>query len=140
MPALLVYTESEAIEVYAVSGPFEYERKLTVRIEIACEETSAIDDELDIIAEQVEAVLYLDHTLGELCKDVLLQGAEMSVDKDGDKNYGSLILSYQVTYHTVAANDLSELEYLNRVDVEYDLQEGVSATNPTDTLDGLSGL
>lgn len=130
LPAIIVNTESEQVEVFAEASPREYERTLTVKIEIMCEESSALDDELDIIGAQVEAALFeeTDHTLGELCHDVNLVGCEMAFNKEGEKSIGSLILTYEVVYHSVPARDAENLEWLETVVTRYNLVNGTSAT------------
>ena len=138
LPCALIYDNEESVENWA-EGPREYQRvlNLAVQIEIdGIEET--IDDNLDTIGQQVEVMLYQDHTLGELCHDVILTGSSKAFDRDGKTLKGSLTLNYQIVYHTIAALDPNDLEWLNRVDVEYGIFEGAaSSDDPVDTVTGI---
>lgn len=137
LPAVLVYTVNEEVTIFAES-PREYQRDLTVGIQARVEADDLCDDALDALGTQIEAKMFEDHTLGELCHDVILRGAELSINEEGDNLYGALTLSYGVIYHTEAVNDPDSLLFLNKIHTEYDLTEGVSATNPTDLVTGLS--
>lgn len=139
LPAILVKTPSEAVSIYAVASPIEYERRLQVQIEILADATALLDDVLDILGQQVEAALFeqVTHTLGELCHDVTLVSCETTLDKEGETQIGSLILTYEVVYHSVPARSTENLEWLTDVHTRYNLVEGASATDPSDFIDGL---
>lgn len=139
LPAILIQTEDETIEVWGDS-PREYERVMSVEIKINAEADDACDDVLDIIGAQVESRLSIDHTLGELCRDVVLRSAKLFLEKNGNNVIGALVLTFDITYYSRPVNDTANLPYLNRVDTEYDLVDGTSAENPTDIVDGLSAL
>lgn len=138
LPAILITTKSEAVEIWAQS-PMEYKRSLTVDVIIYAEADDLCDDTLDILGAQVEAKLYEDHTLEEICEDVILRSAELGIEKNGDNLLGALTLTYEIPYYTQPVNDAGNLEFLNRVDVEYDLGSP-STENPEDIITGLSGL
>ncbi len=138
LPIISVRTASETVSEFA-EAPKEYERVLTVEVEILAEADDSLDDSLDIIGQQVEFVLYQDNTLGEICRDVVLKGANIQLEKNGNNLLGALTLTYDVLYYTQPVIDPSTLEWLNRVHVEYDLVDGTSAENPEDLIDDLSG-
>jgi hypothetical protein len=143
LPLILVQTKTESVELFAESGPREYKRVLQVDVVILAEADESCDDVLDLLGAQVEAALNERHTLDadgeDLCEDVILRGADMGIEKEGNNLLGALRLNYEVPYYTQPVNDAENLEFLNRVDIEYDLQ--VSGTeNPTDIVDGLSAL
>lgn len=136
-PVVIVRTVSEDTEIYA-TAPIEYERTLHVEIELQVTADDSVDDVMDIIGAQLEDRMCQDHTLGELCHDVILTGSAMTLDKDGDNLYAALVLRYDVIYHTNPAIDAENLEYLNRVDVEYELVDSGSGTEQaTDIITGL---
>ena len=139
LPILLVYTNSEEVTVHQVSNPFTYKRTMNLSVEIALEADEDIDDDLDAVGEQVEYVLYQDHSLGELVEDTRLIGTEFSIDKDGDNLLGSLKLTFEVIYYSVAARDFEALTFLNKADIHYDLDGLPSGDSAHDILDNLSG-
>jgi hypothetical protein len=140
LPAIIVRTEDpETIEVWAESGPREYQRTLPVQIEIFAQDGLGVDDILDLIGEQVEAVMFLDHTLDELCHDVALTQVRFTKDDDGDTDNAVLVLSYDLIYHTICANSLDDLEYLEDVYVTYDIY-GDGGTDPDNASDFVTGL
>lgn len=138
-PLILVYTREETVTNRA-EAPREYDRRMQLSIEIIMDGEDDIDDDLDTVGQQVETKLFTGeeaHTLEDLCEDIELKGCSMTIEKDGKKLIGSLILNYEVTYYTLAVNDPNELEYLERVDVQYDIVDGVTADNPYDIVTGL---
>lgn len=139
LPIILVYTRTEDVSVFAESGPREYQRDLTLSVEIILEGGDDIDDDLDVVAEQVESAVYESFengSLNQLCDRVDLSGVEMNIDKDGQKLFGSCILNYMIQYRTEAVIDSDTLEWLERVDTEYDVSSA-SADWPSDTVSGL---
>jgi len=76
LPTLQVYANSESVSIWQ-EAPREYERKLSLSIQITAKANDSLEDTLDHIAEQVEDLLRQDHTLGELCRDVILTGTEL---------------------------------------------------------------
>lgn len=146
-PLILIQTNNESIETFN-QAPKEYKRTLQIEIQIMAEAvtTGAIDDILDTVGAQVEARLYeegtqlFDEDDNELCEEVALRGAEMVIDKEGDRLYGVLSLNYEVVYYTEPICDASELEWLDTVHVDYDLEETPSGVGPEDDLTDLSGL
>jgi len=107
LPCILVYAGSEAVTVFQGS-PHEYERRLTVQVEIQARADEGLDAAMDAIAEDVEHKLMQDHTLGGLCRDVELIASEITIKDDGDTLIGSCVLTYEVTYHTYAVADSEE--------------------------------
>lgn len=139
LPAILVFSRNEPASIFAES-PREMQRELTLSVEIMADANDSLDNSLDVIAEQVETLLDVDHTLGELCHDVVLESTEMVINRDGDTLYGSCILNYKIIYHRVAANSVEDLEYLERVDTTYQTDNPASAEFPTDIVTGLADL
>ncbi|MGD9664616.1 MAG: hypothetical protein AB7U34_05375 [Novosphingobium sp.] len=103
LPAILVYTNNEAVEIFNES-PREYRRTLTLGIEIAARADEALDDTLDDIAQEIERILSENQTPGG-ADTLLLTGAEIVLTKDGDNQHGSCVLTYDAIYFTL---DVSE--------------------------------
>lgn len=135
-PLILIRTVTEDVENWA-EAPREYQRTLQVVIDVITEATDSLDDDLDTLGQQVENALLSDHTLGELCHDVELTNCAMELRKEGNKLQGALLLTYDVTYHSLAVLPSSDLQWLDTVNVEYDVGNA-STENPEDRLEGLS--
>lgn len=99
LPAILVYTREETAEVFNES-PRQLKRVLSVGIEITTRADDALDDALDDIADEVERIMSENQTLGDTASDVLLARTEITLTGDGDNQYGSAVLAYDVTYYT----------------------------------------
>ncbi|MBI4212049.1 MAG: hypothetical protein HY540_05365 [Deltaproteobacteria bacterium] len=121
LPTVQVYANSESTEIWQ-EAPREYERKLSLSVQITAKADDSLEDVLDAIAIQVEDVLRQDHTLGELCRDVILSGTELTLNQNGDTLIGSCNITYDVLYYTQAVADrIPENGYndLNTMDIKY---------------------
>jgi hypothetical protein len=65
LPAICVYTLTEPNEELTLRGRLE--RRLALAVDIYARATEAPDDELDDIAEEVEAAMNADRSLGKTC-------------------------------------------------------------------------
>lgn len=120
LPTIQVYANSESSEIWQ-EAPREYERKLSLSVQITAKADDSLEDSLDAIAIQVENVLRQDHTLGELCRDVILAGTELTIHENGDTLIGSCNITYDILYYTLAVadripengyNDLNEMDII----------------------------
>lgn len=121
LPTVQVYANSESTEIWQ-EAPREYERKLSLSVQITAKADDSLEDVLDAIAIQVEDVLRQDHTLGELCRDVILSGTELTLNQNGDTLIGSCNITYDILYYTRAVADrIPENGYndLNTMDIKY---------------------
>lgn len=121
LPTVQVYANSESSEIWQ-EAPREYERKLSLAIQITAKADDNLEDVLDTIAEQVENVLRQDHSLGELCRDVILSGTELTLNQNGDTLIGSCNITYDLLYYTLAVADrIPENGYndLNTMDIKH---------------------
>lgn len=107
LPTIQVYANSESVEIWQ-EAPREYERRLSISVEITAKENDDLDVTLDTIAEDVEAQLTQDHTLGELCRDIILTGTDITINDNGDTLIGSCKITYDVLYYTLAVADMIE--------------------------------
>lgn len=135
LPAILVYAREESAEVFNDS-PRELRRVLSVGIEIAAAANDALDDTLDDIAEQVEATLRENQTLGGIVSDLVLTRAEIQFSGDGEKVHGACVLTYDATYYTYDVASGSDLVPFERAHVDW-RQSGATADSP-ETIDQIS--
>lgn len=104
LPALLIYTLSEASEFDTVGSSRRLLRQLDLNIEGLAQVNDTLDDTLDAIAKEVEIALATDPALGGTARDSMLRSSVVAVRKDGEKESGSIVMTYTVTYRTVATN------------------------------------
>lgn len=97
LPALCIYTREEQAN-YAdgilTNAPL---RELTVRVEGYVDGT---DDDLDTIAEEVETAFFTDYTFGGLTVGAELGEQSINVDREGDDQYGVIVMTFNVMYRT----------------------------------------
>ncbi len=95
MPCLVIYTTQEASE-YATLTSLQREVQLVVRG--VARATANVEDTLDLIAEEVETAI----TGGSSAKDIMLASTAMEFDGDGDNQFGSIEMVFNILYHTAA--------------------------------------
>ena len=108
LPALLIATNSESIDVLDfVSNP-SLERTLTINVTAVAKAVSNLDDTLDQIIKEVEVAVSTSNTLGGLVKDVVLTGIEIEMNADAEMPTGQAVLTFNANYYTRAqAPDVS---------------------------------
>lgn len=104
LPALLVYTLSEESQFDTLGTSRRLLRTLELQIEGLAQVNNTLDDTLDAIAKEVEIVLASDPTFGSSARDSMLRRTSIAVQKDGEKETGSIVLNFAVTYRTAATN------------------------------------
>lgn len=98
LPVILVYARDEESEPFH-QGSDELRR--TLRLAIHAEhEGDALDDALDGLAVDIENAMKSDATLGGEAVDSTLIQTEIEVSPEGEKPYGAIRLTYEVTYIT----------------------------------------
>lgn len=119
LPVILVYARNEPATVYG-QAPKEYRRDIDFVVEIIAkgpevdEEGNeplgqkSLEDILDDIAEQVEGLMSVDHTLGGVADDHEFTNTEMEFDGGGGLPIGSARLSFTVTYYTFYPRDSNQ--------------------------------
>lgn len=127
LPAILVYSRNENITEFE-SAPRSVQRELRMAVEIVAKADEAVDDQLDAIAEQVEAIIQADDTLGGTVSDCLISDVEMGVAGEGETVFGSAILTFRVVYFREVVAQPDELGDLETVNIQYDLQNSDVAT------------
>lgn len=121
LPAIAVYTIEEDAEDKG-TAPRELERVVQVAIEAVVHPAalSPADDVLDALSLQIEKAMHADPYLGGNAGDCLLTKTEIGVLPDGERLLGQLLLTYAVTYHTLAPAGEATDEFL-RVHAEHNL-------------------
>lgn len=110
LPAAVIYTNDEEAEPVAGTGPGRtLERTVEAFVHIFLKETEQIDEDADVLAAEVEALIAADHTLGGACKDLwltrtetLFKGNDGPDSGGGRVEYASVRLTYTVKYATLA--------------------------------------
>lgn len=100
LPALLIYTTSEASEESSFSKKRVMDRTVNVQVEGFVRTISNFDDQLDLIAEEVEIALLDDPTLGGLAINTVLASTEATYSGDSEQPVGTIILTFEVHYRT----------------------------------------
>ena len=107
LPAICVYTKSEATEYSTITRPRTQMRNLDVNIEFFVKGTLNIDNSLDQIALEIEEALYTDNTRGGYAKDTKITEFEADYNPDGEQSVGVGRFTVSVTYVTIE-NDVEQ--------------------------------
>jgi len=108
LPALKVFTGSEAIEVIDLSSNPLQDRNLTVTVTAVAKAVSNLDDTLDTMIKEVEVAVATNNTLGGLVKDVVITGSDVEMNAEAEVPTGQAILTFNANYYTRAqAPDVS---------------------------------
>lgn len=123
LPAILIFTRDESSVIFDES-PRRYRRTATVEVEAALEisPTTALDDDLDTFALQIETLMLLDDMLSGAANDTRLTGTGMTIADTGAKLIGAVILTFEVEYFTYAVDETARpLDHLSTIDAQYSL-------------------
>lgn len=107
LPALCIYTLAEESGFDTMSPSRKLLRRLELAVEIVAQVNDTLDDALDAIALEVEQILGTNFTLGGTAKDCELQSTKITVRGEGEKQTGSAVLIFGITYRTPANNAAS---------------------------------
>jgi len=132
LPAISIYTRNETAEIWNVA-PRKYKRRLSLSIEIVAKASGNVDDSLDLICDEVEAVMHGDDTLGGTCDDVVYQSTSISIVEDGEKLFSVARMDYEISYasyHGVNPATLPEIKKHH-----YELKSGESKIESDITLE-----
>lgn len=99
LPAVLIYTRDERIEEQPNADPGLRYRKLELSVEIITSGDAAAE-EVDSLAQAVEATLDADETLGLLVEGTRLTRTEVDQGGEGDTPVLAARLSFEVSYWT----------------------------------------
>jgi len=101
LPALCIYTKSEASEYDTIGLPRSVNRILDVAVEAYVKGVSNYDNTLDTIAVEVEEAIAADITLGNLAKDAQITAFEADFAGDGEQPVAVGRFTITVEYRTV---------------------------------------
>jgi hypothetical protein len=101
LPALCVFTKSEAVAFDTLHIPRSINRVLEIGVEAYVSGTSNYDDTLDTIAVEVEEALAADVTLGGLSKDLQATAFEADFVGDGEQTVAIGRFTVEVQYRTL---------------------------------------
>lgn len=101
-PALMIYVRSETIapDDYPAAGTGSVRRRLEVAIEGVCRGRKTVDDDLDALAGEVEAVLEDWQIPGFGSAEPKLIETEIDVSEAFEEPVGSVTMMYEVYYRT----------------------------------------
>lgn len=126
LPAISVYTQHEVVDTEAsTSSPREYMRETQLEITawVAHTDANPADDQMDDIAEQIEAAMeanrYVPSGADELVAESMLVSTETQVVEDDGRSeplVGIIVLTYAIQYRTSPA--LGTLDDFLRVDAK----------------------
>ncbi len=124
LPAIAVYTLQEDVDGDSVNtAPRELTRRMALVIEglVAPAPGQNVDDALDDLALEIETVMHADPYLGDAAADCVLDESSMEVLEVGDRLMGQIVLTYAVTYQTLAPEAPSNVADFLRVKATEDL-------------------
>lgn len=102
MPAILVETNAEQVQLVDIHSGI-LERNLTIDLMIKVKNVSQVDDLLDEIIAEVEAIINFspaNRTLNGLCQGLELSSIEIGIDESLATPVGQAVMRYQTQYHT----------------------------------------
>lgn len=99
LPAVLIYTRDERIEEQPHADPGLRYRKLELSVEIIASGDAAAE-EVDVLAQAVEAILDADETLGLQVEGTRLTRTEVDQGGEGDTPILAARLSFEISYWT----------------------------------------
>lgn len=123
LPSIILYTRSTRSEVFDESPRrYRHEVELTAECVMEIGAGQQIDDELDAFEQEALAALLLDDTLLGTVDDLRLSRATSTIDGDGNKLLGAVILTFEATLYTYAPIEGTQmLADLRAVHTEYSL-------------------
>ena len=101
LPAVCIYTKSEASEYDTIGLPRSVNRVLDVAVEAYVKGVSNYDNTLDTIAVEVEEAIAADITLGGVAKDAQITAFEADFAGDGEQPVAVGRFTVTVEYRTV---------------------------------------
>lgn len=138
LPAIGVYTLEDSAQLADVS-PRRYDRTATVLVECIATADENLDNLLDLLCAQVEAVLLADKTWGGVADDSALTKASVSFARldDGAEPFACLALEFEADYTTRPGQaDATTLDDFLTAEVNWDLRPHDPDADPdaTDTV------
>lgn len=128
IPALAVFTPEEDVSEDSVNtAPRELNRTILLEIAAYPAPHKRVNKAMDAMALEVEQAIHDDPLLGGVADDAVLVKTELKYFNDGDRVLGCAVLSYAVTYRTLARAP-QELDPFITADTKTEI---VGITDPT---------
>lgn len=103
LPAIIVYTKEETAENETIGDPTSV-RDLVAVVEIYVKQQNDPDREIDLITEQVEAILGIDNDLNGTAKFIEYQGIDIEHSGEGDNAAFVASMQYSIIYAVKTGN------------------------------------
>lgn len=97
LPCISIFSKDESLSPRDTANK-SYVRKLNIIIEIHAEDNEDLDDRLDVINDQIEALLLADPSLQGTVQGLIFTDIEIDISNDPAVDVGALTLTTQVTY------------------------------------------
>lgn len=138
LPAILVYTKSEAAEIF-IEAPREYKRTMKLAIEVVAKagEEDDLDNTLDDICKEIETRIFRNETLNGLVSDLKYSDTEIDFVPDGDQPVGAGRITFDCEYFTLAPEEQVALDDWSKAHVEM-LPEGAIEDDTEPAKDDLT--
>lgn len=104
LPCALVYVGLNEDIASDTMGLRTIERTVEIIVECVAQVNDTVDDVLDQCAVEVERLLGTDPTLASTCRDCILVRSQFAFRKDGERETGSVVLTYLVSYRTTLSD------------------------------------
>jgi hypothetical protein len=120
LPAIVIFSQDETSE-HGETAPRELTREMDVAIEawVAESQTVTAADARDALALQIETAMHADPYLDDTAADSYLSRTQRDVDIEGDRMLGLAVLTYSVTYRTLAPEPPTDLDDFRRAGVTH---------------------
>lgn len=99
-PVILVYTRSDTVrpEDYPPAGAGKVRRTLEIAVEITAVGGDVVDDKLDELTEQVEALMDGFEVPGQPATEIRLQSTEIDTSDEFEMPLGGALMIYEAKY------------------------------------------
>jgi hypothetical protein len=135
LPALAVYTLQDTVDQEeSNTSPRELRRELDLVIEGWVAAGTNADDAMDALALEVETAMHADPYLGGAVADSMLDSTSLEVLDEGDRFTGWFVMTYSVTYFTLAPEAPAALDDFERAGVTHDLGGDVHEDDQAEDL------
>lgn len=97
LPSILIYTLQEPLTPESLSAR-RYIRNLELQIKVKVEATETVDDTLDALVAEVEAIIDADPSLAGTVLTTIQTNTEVSIESEAEKDIGIAVLTFECKY------------------------------------------
>ena len=134
-PAIWISTGRERSELVAES-PREYRRSLTLRVEIKAQASVAnpdIENTLDALAVEVEAVLNEDNDLGQGVS-LVVESSDLTHLSEGKRVFAVMAMEFIADHYTITPESALDDFVTANLDIDFDNPDGQIESTDSVTL------